>query len=249
MIFTYPARCFSRGCVTNHKIFSCLPETFFKSLVLATRPSPPGKFGEELPLISPTEILSREHAVIERLMIAMESMIARAIDDPAIDLHPVNHAAITIDRFGALHHMVDEERFLFPRFREAGVAVPLIDALQAQHDRGRQMVGRIIELTRPGRIDDLGLRNEVIELCMSFIIMYRAHAAWEETVAFPAFYEIVSRDYVDDAGRQMREEERGLMSDAGLRKLMDNVGQIEAAAGTADLARFTPLRTAERHTI
>jgi hemerythrin-like domain-containing protein len=217
-----------------------MPGAFLGNFVLATRPRPPGKFGEELPLISPTEILSREHAIIERVMIAMESMIVRLVDDPGIDVFPINHAAITINEFGAQHHMVDEEQFLFPKFREAGVAVPLVDTLQAQHDGGRQMIGRIIELTRERHIDDLGQVNELADLCMSFIIMYRAHAAWEETMAFPAFYDIVPQNYVDNIGMRMRDEEQGMMSDPGLHKLMDNLRQIEEAAGTADLTNFVP---------
>ena len=225
--------------MTGFKI-SYMPGTFLGNFVLATRPHPPGKFGEELPLISPTEILSREHAIIERVMIAMENLVAELIDDPGIDVFPINHAAITINEFGAQHHMVDEEQFLFPKFREAGVAIPLVDTLQAQHDRGRQLIGRIIELTRGRHLDDIGQVNELTDLCMSFMIMYRAHAAWEETVAFPAFYDLVPENYVDNIGRRMRDEEQGMMSDPGLHKLMDNLRQIEEAAGTAELARFTP---------
>lgn len=225
--------------MTGSRKISYVPGTFLGHFVLATRPGLPGKFGEERPLIAPTEILSREHAIIERIMIAMESMIAQLVDDPGIDVFPINHAAVTINEFGALHHMVDEERFLFPKLRVAGVAVSLVDTLQVQHDQGRQMVGRIIELTRERHVADINRAAELADLCMSFVTMYRAHAAWEETVAFPALYDVAPRNYIDDIGRRMRDEERGMMSDVGLRKLMDNLGKIEAAAGTADLARFT----------
>jgi len=238
--FSPPPPIISRGCVTDLKIFSRLPETVFNGFILASRPQMPGGFGEESTLVAPTEILSREHAIIERLMIAMESMVVQAVDDPATDMHPINHAAITIKEFGAGHHMVDEERYIFPKLREAGMMGELIDTLEAQHGRAREMIERIIVLTRPGRVEDLGQRNEVIDLCMSFIIMYRAHAAWEETVLFPALYGAATPDYIKDIGRRMREEELGLMSDKGLRKLMANLGQIEAAAGTGDLACYTP---------
>jgi hemerythrin-like domain-containing protein len=217
-----------------------VPGAFLADFALVTKPRPPGKFGEELPFITPTEILSREHAIIERVMIVMESMVARMIDNPGIDVYPINHAAITINEFGAKHHMVDEEKFLFPKFREAGVAIPLVDTLQAQHDRGRLLIGRIIDLTREQHIADVNQAAEVADLCMSFLIMYRAHAAWEETVAFPALYDVVDRNYVDNIGRQMRDEEQGLMSDVGLHKLMDNLAKLEQEAGTADLSRFTP---------
>lgn len=226
--------------LTSREIFTRWPEVFLGSFILASRPRPPGEFGEESPLISPTEILAREHAMIGRLMIAMESMIARLVDDPETDLFPINHAAIAIKEFGTEHHMADEEQFIFPKLREAGLLEDLIGTLTVQHERARLMIGRIIALTRAGHVDDLGQRNEIANLCMSFVIMYRAHAAREETVVFPALYDAVTENYIDNIGKRMRDEERGLMSDPGLRKLMDNLRKIEAAAGTAELARFTP---------
>lgn len=216
------------------------PGTFLGNLVQVTRPQPPGKFGEELPSISPTEILSREHAIMERLMIVLESGVASIVDGGDTDLFPINHAAITIKEFGADHHMVDEEQFIFPKLREAGTMDKLVDTLEIQHDKGRELIGRIIDLTRSGHIDDPGRLNELAGHCMSFVIMYRPHAAWEETVVFPALYDIASENYIDNINLRMHDEERSLMSDPGLRKLMDNLRKIERAAGTADLGSFTP---------
>jgi hemerythrin-like domain-containing protein len=226
--------------LTYHKKRTYWPGTFLGNLVQVTRPGPPGKFGEELPSISPTEILSREHAIMERLMIVLESSIARIADGEEIDLFPVNHAAITIKEFGADHHMVDEEQFIFPKLREAGTMDRLVDTLELQHDKGREIIGRIIDLTRAGHIDDLGRLNELASLCMSFVIMYRPHAAWEETVVFPALYDIATENYIDNINLRMHDEERAIMSDPGLRRLMDNLRKIEKEAGTSELERFTP---------
>lgn len=214
---------------------------FFDNLVQVTRPEPPGKFGEERPSISPTELLSREHAIMERLMIVLESGVARIADGEAVDLFPINHAAITIKTFGTDHHMVDEEQFIFPKLLEAGTMDSLIDTLELQHDKGREIIGRIIEMTRAGHLDDLGQLNELAGYCMSFVIMYRPHAAWEETVVFPALYDIATENYIDNIKMRMRDEERSLMSDPGLHRLMDNLRKIEKAAGTSELGRFTPL--------
>jgi hemerythrin-like domain-containing protein len=222
------------------KMWSRRPGLIGGSFVLASLPQPPGGSGEESPLVSPMEILSRGHAIMERLMIAMESIVARLIDDPGTDVFPLNHAAVAIKEFGAAHHMADEERYLFPKLREAGVMERLIGTLEVQHDRARSITDRLITLTCTGHIDDIGQRNEIAELCMGFIVMYRAHAAREETVLFPAFYEVATENYVDNIGMRMRDEERTLMGDPGLRKLMDNLHRIEAKAGTAELARFTP---------
>lgn len=226
--------------LTYHKKKTYWPGTFLGNLVQVTRPEPPGKFGEELPSISPTEILSREHAIMERLMIVLESEVARIANGEGIDLFPVNHAAITIKAFGADHHMVDEEQFIFPKLREAGTMDSLVDTLELQHDKGREIIGRIIDLTRAGHIEDPGHLNELASLCMSFVIMYRPHAAWEETVVFPALYDISTENYIDNINMRMHEEERALMSDPGMHRLMDNLHKIEKAAGTSELERFTP---------
>jgi hemerythrin-like domain-containing protein len=226
--------------LTYRKKVTYWPGTFLGNLVQVTRPQPPGKFGEELPSISPTEILSREHAIMERLMIVLESEVARILEGEVVDLFPINHAAITIKEFGTDHHMVDEEQFLFPKLREAGTMDRLVDTLEIQHDKGREIIGRIIDLTRAGYIDDLGQLNELTGLCMSFVIMYRPHAAWEETVVFPALYEIATENYIDNINMRMHDEERTMMSDPGLHRLMDNLRKIEEAAGTSDPGRFTP---------
>ena len=226
--------------MTYHKKKTYWPGTFLGNLVQVTRPEPPGKFGEELPSISPTEILSREHAIMERLMIVLESEVARIANGEDIDLFPVNHAAITIKAFGADHHMVDEEQFIFPKLREAGTMDSLVDTLELQHDKGREIIGRIIDLTRAGHIEDPGHLNELISLCLSFVIMYRPHAAWEETVVFPALYDISTENYIDNINMRMHEEDAALMSDPGLHRLMDNLRKIEKAAGTSELEHFTP---------
>jgi hemerythrin-like domain-containing protein len=208
--------------------------------MLAALPQPPISLGIESPLISPTEILSREHAILDRLMIAIESLIAGLINNPEADVSHLNLAAITVKDFGAAHHMAFEERYLFPKLRDAGVLEHLIDTLGVQHDRAREILDQIITLTGEGKIGDPDWRNEVVGLCMGFVVMYRAHAAREETVLFPTFYEVVTENFVDNIGMRLRDEERSLAGGTGLGGLMDNLRRIEDAAGTAELQRFTP---------
>lgn len=175
-----------------------------------------------------------------RLMIVFESVIARLTEDAGTDLLPVNHAAIMIREVGAGHHMVDEEELIFPKIREAGTMDRLLDTLETQHDRAREMIDGIIDLTRTGSIRDLADINEMANLCMSFVIMYRPHSAWEETVLFPKLYDVATENYIDNLHTRMQSEEHELMSNAGFRRLMANLVKIEEAAGTGDLARFTP---------
>lgn len=201
---------------------------------------PPGRFGEETVLISPTEMLSRDHAIAERLILVFESMIARIADGEKSDLRPINMAALMLKEVVAEHHMKDEERLIFPRIEASGQYGDLVKTLRLQHDRGRAIIDRIIDMTQKGSIENLGEMNEMVNLCLSFAIMYRPHAAVEETVIFPALYDFSSNDEILNIEAIMRGEEKGLMKNEQFRRVLDSLAEIEAQAGTADIRRFTP---------
>ncbi|CAJ37406.1 hemerythrin domain-containing protein [Methanocella arvoryzae] len=201
---------------------------------------PPGRFGKESVMTSPTEMLSRDHALMERLMISIESMIASIANGASMDLRPLNRAALLMKKLGAEHHMSDEERLIFPRIETSGRHEDLLKTLRLQHDRGRAIIDRIIDTTQAGGVDTVGEMNEIVRLCMSFIVMYRSHAAIEETVLFPALYDFASSDEIMNIQAIMRGEEEGLMRDQRFRNMMDSLAAIEAVAGTSDISRFTP---------
>ena len=201
---------------------------------------PPGRFGKESVMTSPTEMLSRDHALMERLMISIESMIANIANGASMDLRPLNRAALLMKKLGAEHHMADEERLIFPRLETSGRHEDLLKTLRLQHDKGRAIIDRIIDTTQAGGVDTVGEMNEIVRLCMSFIVMYRSHAAIEETVLFPALYDFTSNDEIMNIQAIMRGEEEGLMRDQRFRNMMDSLAAIEAVAGTSDISRFTP---------
>ena len=200
----------------------------------------PGKFGEESVLVSPTELLSWDHAIMERLMIVFESKIASIAEGESRDLRPINHAALMLKEVGANHHMVDEERLIFPKIELSGRYDDLLKTLRLQHDRGRAILDRIIDLTRNSSVKSIAEMNEITHLCLSFTIMYRPHAALEETVIFPALYDFASNDEIMNIQAIIRGEEKGLLQNKEFGRRLDSLAIIEAQAGTSDLSRFTP---------
>lgn len=213
---------------------------FICNMVQIAPQEPPGRFGSESVMVSPTEMLSRDHALMERLMISIESMIARIASGEKMDLRPINMAATMLKEVGSNHHMVDEERLIFPKIETSGRHNDLLRTLRLQHDKGRAIIDRIIDQTTAGSVDTAGEMNEIVRLCISFIIMYRSHAAIEETVLFPALYDFTSNDEIMNIEAIMRGEEKGLMENKRFHKMMDSLAAIEAVAGTADINRFTP---------
>ncbi len=213
---------------------------FICNMVQIAPQETPGRFGEESVMTSPTEMLSREHALMERLMISIESMIASIANGENMDLRPLHRAAMLMKRVGSEHHMVDEERLIFPKIETSGRHADLLRTLRLQHDKGRAIIDRVIDLTEAGGVDTIGEMNEIVRLCMSFIVMYRSHAAVEETILFPALYDFATNDEIMNIQAIMRGEEEGLMKDQKFHNMMDSLAAIEAVAGTSDISRFTP---------
>ncbi len=201
---------------------------------------PPGRFGEESVLVSPTELLSRDHAIIERLMIVFESMIASIAEGENPDLRPINHAARMLKEVGVNHHMEDEEQLIFPKIELSGRYDDLLKTLRLQHDRGRVIIDRIIDLTKNGTVESIAEINEMTNQCLSFTIMYRPHAAVEETVIFPALYDFASNDEILNIQAIIRGEEKELLENEEFRRRLNSLAIIEAQAGTSDINRFTP---------
>jgi hemerythrin-like domain-containing protein len=73
-----------------------------------------------------------------------------------------------------------------------------------------------------------------------FVHMYRPHAAWEDTVLFPAFHSITSPGGFDEVGEKFEEKEKELFGREGYEEIVEKVGEIEKKLGIHELASFTP---------
>jgi hypothetical protein len=69
--------------------------------------------------------------------------------------------------------------------------------------------------------------------------MYRPHAAREDTVVFPTFRSLVSRDGYRELGEQLEEEEHRHFGDEGFERAVREVAELERLLGMPDLAQLT----------
>jgi hemerythrin-like domain-containing protein len=144
-----------------------------------------------------------------------------------------------VRKFVEDYHEKLEEKFIFPKFEKKKRLIELVAILRQQHQAGRVLTDRIIHAAPGMRLGSPAL-NEVGGACEAFIRMYRPHEAREDTVLFPALYEIASATDVKDLGEQFEEEEHRLFGKEGFEENVEKVSAIEKQLGIYDLAKFTP---------
>jgi hemerythrin-like domain-containing protein len=188
--------------------------------------------------VTPPEDLTREHAVLERLLLIYEKALAagsRPADWPMTQL-----AAATglIRTFIEDYHEKLEEDYIFPRFQKAGRLTDLTAVLLQQHQAGRRVTDAIlVQIKQAGSLPDMQpLANNL----RAFIRMYRPHAARESTVLFPQIGAVVKPSEYAEMGDKFEEIEHQKFGQAGFEGVVQKVGEIEKSLGIYDLASFTP---------
>jgi hemerythrin-like domain-containing protein len=166
-----------------------------------------------------------------------------------IDAGALASAAELFRRFGEHYHeQLLEEQHIFPIVRRAGGAgADLVDTLLAQHARGREITGYILERTRTGSIA-AGDAQPLSAAMIAFCRMYEAHTAREDTIIFPAFKKALGNRKYEELGDQFEDIERKEFGGDGFDMALDKIGAIERALGVSDLAGFTAPRPANRQT-
>jgi hemerythrin-like domain-containing protein len=196
--------------------------------------------GEEQEDVSPAEDLMREHGVLKRVLLVYGEAIRRIDAGQDLPPDPVLDAARLVRSFVEDYHEKLEENYLFPRFRKAGRLVDLVDVLLRQHEGGRKLTDVTIRYANLQSLREPAGRAQLRDSMGQFIRMYSPHEAREDTVLFPAFRQVVSRNEYDALGEDFEKKEHELFGDDGFEKMVDRVAAIEKALGIYDLAQFTP---------
>jgi len=199
-------------------------------------PAPSRPIGDEG--VGPGEDLMREHGVLNRILLVYDEVIRRTQVRGPLPKEALRSAAGIVRRFLEEYHEKLEEEHLFPRFERAGRLTDLVSILRAQHLAGRKLTASILDLASPhaAATDTAALADRLGE----FVRMYRPHEAREDTVLFPAFREIVSREEYERLGEQFEGREDEVLGHRGFERIVDEVAEIEKGLGIYDLASFTP---------
>ncbi len=182
----------------------------------------------------------REHGALKRVLLIYREVMNRI--DSRRDFPPdvVLSSAKLIRSFVEDYHEKLEEDYLFPRFRKANKLVDLVDTLNRQHEKGRILTDRTMQVINAGNLKDASQRATLRRDLYEFVRMYEPHEAREDTVLFPAFKTIVSKHEYDALGDEFEKKENQLFHGDGFEKNVAAVADLERKLGIYDLSQFTP---------
>jgi hemerythrin-like domain-containing protein len=187
--------------------------------------------------VTPAEDLMREHGVLRRVMYLYDEAASRLEHGGEVPLDSLASGAGMIRRVIEDYHEKIEENLLFPRFEKAGKLTELTAVLRRQHDAGRVLTDQILALANgtPAEAD----RAQLAARLRSFNHMYRAHAAREDTVLFPAIRGLVGASGYAEMGEEFEEKEHEILGEHGFEHAVEEVAKLETAFGVGDLAKLT----------
>ncbi|HTQ03216.1 MAG TPA: hemerythrin domain-containing protein [Polyangiaceae bacterium] len=186
-------------------------------------------------VVTPAEDLMQEHGVIERILLVYDEAARRLEGNAGLDLDQLVMAANIVRQFVEGYHEKNEEEFVFPRLEAHDKEAALTRVLRAQHERGREITAEIVRRATRGARD-----AELAGLLRGFSRMYRPHAAFEDTRAFPAFRALMTDVEYRALGDQFEDREHEKLGKDGFENAVAEIAKIESALGIGDLAAFTP---------
>jgi hemerythrin-like domain-containing protein len=190
--------------------------------------------------ITPPEDLMREHGVLKRVLLIYREAIRRLAGDERLPAAALAASAQIIRRFIEEHHERLEERHVFPPLARGGGLSSTVGVLCTQHWRGRVLTGEIHEIVTSPASVDARRRRRLVDAMTAFIRMYEPHEAWEDTVVFPAFRDVVTPDEFRRLGELFEAEGRRRFGSEGFTRVVAEVADIERELGIFELSQFTP---------
>jgi hemerythrin-like domain-containing protein len=186
-------------------------------------------------VVTPCEDLMQEHGLVERVLLVYEEFAQRLTTHAETDPALITSATTLVQRFIQDYHEKNEEDFVFPRLEAQKREVELVSVLRLQHQRGRELTAEIVR-----RTENAKPTPELIPLLRDFSRMYRPHASFEDTRAFPAFRATFGDHEYRELGEKFEDSEHERLGKNGFEQAVAEVTKIEAALGIGDLAKFTP---------
>jgi hemerythrin-like domain-containing protein len=189
--------------------------------------------------VTATEDLMREHGVLRRALQIYE----RAGEKLAAGSFPPQVLAATaniVREFVEDYHERLEEQYVFPRFERANQHKDLVQVLLLQHRAGREVTDTIRSRATDQGVRDQAQRGLLIGAMQSYLRMYRAHAAREDTELFPALRSVVSAQEFGAMGEEFERIERKRFGEDGFERIVSRLTKLEQEAGMPSLEDLTP---------
>lgn len=196
--------------------------------------------------VTALEDLMREHGVLRRALLVYSEVAAKLRSNPSVLVFDTIHKTAQLFRAFSedYHEKKLEEKYIFPAVKKAGgQAASYPDILIAQHKREREITDYILNVTQRAKFDTDNAESLAMVLD-SLVRMYRAHAAREDTIVFPAWKQTLTAEQLDQMNEKFEEIEHQQFDEDGFENAVRQISNIETELGLADLAQFTAPPTA-----
>ncbi len=193
------------------------------------------------PEVTATEDLMREHGVLRRaLLVYTESVPKIRANAGSLDASALYRTGVLFRDFGENYHekMLEEEHIFPVVHKGGGEAAKLTEILLEQHQRGREITSYLLAVTKSGSIATANAEPLARSL-EAFVLMYRNHAAREDTVVFPAWKTHFTNKQLDELSDQFEDIEHKMFGKDGFDDAVEKISAIETTLGYADLSQFT----------
>jgi hemerythrin-like domain-containing protein len=193
--------------------------------------------------VTPNEDLMREHGLLRRVLFIYDESVMRLTQHtkgkPDFDASVVTQSADIVRKFVEDYHEMLEQEHVFPRLQKAGKLTALVGTLLEQHRIGRVLTDRIKQ-SAANALRNKDEANALADAIHKFQFMYRPHAAWEDTVLFPAFKTTLSQHEYDALGEDFEKIETQKFGEEGFEHVLAQVAEIEKKLGIGDPSHYTP---------
>jgi len=129
----------------------------------------------------PTEILSQEHRVIERVLDCLDVLAQRALRDDTLDAEAAGQALEVLSTFADTCHHMKEENVLFARMQARGIPrhVGPLAVMLHEHELGRERVRAMRAALARAAVRDFA------DNAFAYCELLRNHIGKEDQVLFP----------------------------------------------------------------
>jgi hemerythrin-like domain-containing protein len=198
--------------------------------------------GEAVPeQVTAIEDLMREHGILRRALLVYQDLASRFRQDPdATPLSSLEKTAQLFRVFGEDYHEKRlEEGFIIPVIKKVqGGAAGYGDVLLAQHARGREITDYLLSLSKADRLS-IHQSEGAARALDSFVRMYEHHAAFEDTIVFPAWKAATGEQEYQELAEKFEAIETEQFGADGFEAALKRITEIEAELGLTNLDTFT----------
>jgi len=185
--------------------------------------------------VSAVEDLMREHGILSRVLLIYEELVRRMKNNISFNPLIVYHSALTIRKFVEDYHEHTEEKYVFPILQKHKKYTDIVNELLTQHNLGRILTDLIIKYSK----NIIITKNKLILCIELFIKMYRQHEVIEDTMIFPEFKKLLTKEEYKEYGELFEKEETEVIGYNGFKKYLNLIISMEKYLDINDLHKIT----------